>query len=201
MCHFNPRPPCGVRPPARARRAKPAQFQSTHPVRGATMVSGSRSFGSSFQSTHPVRGATVCKRHIQVAARISIHAPRAGCDANGINSGWSWLKFQSTHPVRGATGGQAHSHRRGDISIHAPRAGCDQAREMHNASLEQFQSTHPVRGATDCPLVEVDLDGQFQSTHPVRGATQLIPMRMMRSLYFNPRTPCGVRLCRQAKTS
>ena len=35
--------------------------------------------------------------------RISIHAPREGCDPAGIHLPTS-SRFQSTHPVRGATG-------------------------------------------------------------------------------------------------
>ena len=100
----NPRTPCGVR---RARRQVPLSsasiFQSTHPVRGAT-VNDLRStpassyfnprtpcgvrlyrraerFGyESFQSTHPVRGATYSPENYNVSQIISIHAPRAGCD-------------------------------------------------------------------------------------------------------------------------
>ena len=34
---------------------------------------------------------------------------------------------------------------------------------------------------------------QFQSTHPLRGATRLRHVRPEHSIYFNPRTPCGVR--------
>ena len=33
----------------------------------------------------------------------------------------------------------------------------------------------------------------FQSTHPVRGATQIRMYISSQRLYFNPRTPCGVR--------
>ena len=36
--------------------------------------------GVEFQSTHPVRGATVCGGRQQHADGISIHAPREGCD-------------------------------------------------------------------------------------------------------------------------
>ena len=35
--HFNPRTPCGVRLSKRARIAAAAGFQSTHPLRGATL--------------------------------------------------------------------------------------------------------------------------------------------------------------------
>ncbi|MFR6394588.1 MAG: hypothetical protein ACLUNQ_05385 [Oscillospiraceae bacterium] len=57
---FNPRTPCGVRPVSSKKEMRPAVFQSTHPLRGAT--SG---------------------QLIKIAAlHISIHAPLAGCDDN-----------------------------------------------------------------------------------------------------------------------
>ena len=129
---------------------KKLQFQSTHPVRGATArraehplhrvyfnprtpcgvrLEASQKLAAEklFQSTHPVRGATAVAEREVVEHRISIHAPRAGCDAVGAN-------------------GRA---RRNAISIHAPRAGCDWLwYESQSQSIEIFQSTHPVRGAT-----------------------------------------------------
>ena len=82
-------------------------------------------YGRRFQSTHPVRGATWVSGKNECESWISIHAPRAGCDvvANGTElrnavfqsthpvrgatkrsiSFWSIMVFQSTHPVRGAT--------------------------------------------------------------------------------------------------
>ena len=101
-----------------------------------------------FQSTRPVRGATIYHTGATPSRRISIHAPRAGrdhrhrqhgsavrdfnprapCGARLVTSTYSDAAtlFQSTRPVRGATG-----HRR-------------------RAALAQlvFQSTRPVRGAT-----------------------------------------------------
>ena len=59
----------------------PAIFQSTRPVRGATLALTGADIDRKFQSTRPVRGATV----VSVAA--SGTAP----------------VFQSTRPVRGAT--------------------------------------------------------------------------------------------------
>ena len=58
--HFNPRTPCGVR---RCR---------SRPTRRSRRT---------FQSTHPVRGATRSRAEDQAGQDISIHAPRAGCDA------------------------------------------------------------------------------------------------------------------------
>ena len=126
------------------------KFQSTHPVRGATRrnsmylceprnfnprtpcgvrltLTGHVSINDQFQSTHPVRGATKGYLAKELRRRgISIHAPRAGCDAGVINNIAVTVEFQSTHPVRGAT------------------KGADGAPGKDGA----FQSTHPVRGAT-----------------------------------------------------
>ena len=57
-----------------------------------------------FQSTHPLRGATLTLDHNFRADIISIHAPLAGCDA--LPGLWHRRleSFQSTHPLRGATG-------------------------------------------------------------------------------------------------
>ena len=34
-----------------------------------------------FQSTHPARGATFNQTDLQLQSKISIHAPREGCDS------------------------------------------------------------------------------------------------------------------------
>ena len=84
----------------------------------------------------------------------------------------SGRSFQSTHPARGATPGVFCSKGGAGISIHAPREGCD--------------------GIT---AVYEELEQVFQSTHPARGATRRAIIRRARNLlYFNPRTPRGVRL-------
>ena len=106
--YFNPRTPCGVRHEVIFNKPRNKDtFQSTHPVRGATTIREAIAGDPMvFQSTHPVRGAT-CDARVQAdRLPISIHAPRAGCDA------------------------RAHSDDHGNltISIHAPRAGCDDAR-------------------------------------------------------------------------
>ena len=103
LCYFNPRTPCGVRLRKRDARSLGFQFQSTHPLRGATEIPYSKATVIEFQSTHPLRGATVkmevyhvgnsdfnprtpcgvrpaCVRNPRFALGISIHAPLAGCD-------------------------------------------------------------------------------------------------------------------------
>ena len=57
-----------------------------------------------FQSTPPVRGATVDSMSDPYAWIISIHAPRAGGDEQGGYRSVADGGFQSTPPVRGATG-------------------------------------------------------------------------------------------------
>ena len=102
--NFNPRAPCGARLTSRMYTLSAASFQSTRPMRGATLIP---------------------ELAIRPMATISIHAPHAGrdhppilkpyqemyfnprapCGARPIagsisNSTW---KFQSTRPMRGAT--------------------------------------------------------------------------------------------------
>ena len=107
--YFNPRSPCGER----------------RHMLGVWM------YASLFQSTLPVRGATIVLFDLLSCYLISIHAPRAGSDR--LCSGWSdnshnfnprspcgerpvsdatiyWpFKFQSTLPVRGATPDWTHT--------------------------------------------------------------------------------------------
>ena len=58
---------------------------------------------SAFQSTHPVRGATLRFATAPPMSEISIHAPREGCDLGVTDNVTATTLFQSTHPVRGAT--------------------------------------------------------------------------------------------------
>ena len=101
--YFNPRTPCGVR---------------LNKMFGLPPI-------LKFQSTHPLRGATLCDRFRHRRGAISIHAPLAGCDARqiplclrpedfnprtpcGVRQRYAFASdahdlFQSTHPLRGAT--------------------------------------------------------------------------------------------------
>ena len=80
--HFNPRTPCGVRHQLTSEERSYYQFQSTHPLRGATHLAHRRSLK---------------------ACPISIHAPLAGCDLRKWVAIAQVRVFQSTHPLRGAT--------------------------------------------------------------------------------------------------
>ena len=79
--YFNPHSPCGER---RARE------------RGALR-------GFKFQSTLPLRGATVESSEESSGLSISIHTPLAGSDARQQLTQHMRIEFQSTLPLRGAT--------------------------------------------------------------------------------------------------
>ena len=139
-----------------------------------------------------MRGATRCPGSDSVQCAISIHAPRAGCDSAGAFWDLSSDQFQSTHPVRGATPQHAQPHREhGNFN---PRTPCG-VRQSDNGLADAptlFQSTHPVRGATLAHGVDYGI--WLISIHaPRAGCDRKCPPGPDRGIYFNPRTPCGVR--------
>ncbi len=146
------------------------QFQSTHPVRGATEGEPTVNDRLMISIHAPREGCDRGGRHRHPRVSISIHAPREGCDFLSVCN-CAFCAFQSTHPVRGATARIMDVPRNSDISIHAPREGCDVNVGRDPSPYDRFQSTHPVRGATTRNSRKDTLMAKFQSTHPVRGAT------------------------------
>ena len=109
-------------------------------------------------------------RHDHRRARISIHAPLAGCDDGQAATDFATILFQSTHPLRGATRAPFPYFAVQAISIHAPLAGCD------------------------LPVVNAAAKGYTISIHaPLAGCDPASLRRCTRNRNFNPRTPCGVR--------
>ena len=123
-----------------------------------------------FQSTLPVRGATLAKIAVITGARISIHAPRAGSDTSADGVIRPSCTFQSTLPVRGATQLSRSTEEITEdfnprspcgerrlcqqtcrwpilISIHAPRAGSDVDATGDSESHEI--SIHAPRAGSD----------------------------------------------------
>ena len=101
--NFNPRTPRGVRQDGSAYTERREIFQSTHPARGATRF-----------------GVMTLKE----SGKISIHAPREGCDAKPFpNKRKSQISIHA--PREGCDLGGLGFLVRGNISIHAPREGCD----------------------------------------------------------------------------
>ena len=101
--------------------------------------------------------------------------------------------FQSTHPVWGATKNIVIVFHATEISIHAPRVGCDYPVSRSQASDLIFQSTHPVWGAT-AQTLRVRVRNNISIHAPRVGCDRPAAAGQGTGRYFNPRTPCGVRL-------
>ena len=125
--HFNPRTPCGVRRDAVGdavrdqrisihaphagcddynylRGAYTSIFQSTHPMRGATLfVDRLLHFCQHFNPRTPCGVRPLLPQPAKPNLHISIHAPHAGCDIQYARTAVERDGFQSTHPMRGAT--------------------------------------------------------------------------------------------------
>ena len=180
------------------KRANNVIFQSTHPMRGATVNSfSSQQHLYDFNPRTPCGVRPVNRHRPRAFHLISIHAPHAGCDAKSAAYVARYTVFQSTHPMRGATNRLWRSGSPAAISIHAPHAGCDLSASKKSKDWRPFQSTHPMRGATlwtavravfavisiHAPHAGCDMSlgrrftsyPTFQSTHPMRGATEKRP--------------------------
>ncbi|EQW45442.1 hypothetical protein HMPREF9017_01563 [Parascardovia denticolens F0305] len=146
--YFNPRSPCGERPPTPTRRRGQRNFNPRSPCgeRPHAVLVDAEVVGISIHAPLAGSDQRIAVRR-GVASQISIHAPLAGSDTpdNRFIS-LAWI-FQSTLPLRGATD-------RLELT-------CDQW---------AFQSTLPLRGATNVDA-KTRLLVKFQSTLPLRGAT------------------------------
>ena len=186
-------------------------------MRGATkkrfkIVAGLCSFNSRTPCGVRRRGKTFD----ELSERVSIHAPRAGCDDAEHDVLVSRLRFQFTHPVRGATAfrlprGTLSScfnsrtpcgvrHRaaggtRRKIQSFNSRTPCGVRRypRVGGQGWDQVSIHAPRAGCDPCPSRFVFLSSMFQFTHPVRGATAKYLLTKTITISFNSRTPCGVR--------
>ena len=79
-----------------------------------------KSFSIAFQFTHPGRGATEKERILNRLQRVSIHAPREGCDSKSV-----LVRVFSA------------------VSIHAPREGCDRKYQSATTNRLSFNSRTP----------------------------------------------------------
>ena len=185
-----------MRQPGKHVRRRQTEFQSTHPVWGATKPLTLLVLAQLISIHAPRVGCDQGLAAVSVLGLISIHAPRVGCDLEISSCSTSPWRFQSTHPVWGATRIRLSSGLDDVISIHAPRVGCDAAMCIYSLipSIDFNPRTpcgvrHPdfvEPGATGrisihAPRVGCDTGfpacvgktGEFQSTHPVWGATAM----------------------------
>ena len=151
---------------------------------------------SEFQSTHPLRGATHVFYTYVKGFGISIHAPLAGCDLTDGADGDGTGEFQSTHPLRGATSEhyeqdilklfQSTHPLRGAtnkgrnhlsehyISIHAPLAGCDDGAQQVFSARGDFNPRTPC--GVRLILIVVQLNRRQISIHaPLAGCDDVSP--------------------------
>ena len=189
-------------------------FQSTRPMRGASVDFVTGEIIRGFQSTRPMRGATFDGFLSCLVAVVSIHAPHAGRDTQYVTlisspgcfnprapcgarrpslmDGASFLMFQSTRPMRGATDSKGGQQLSDAVSIHAPHAGRDRASSRRALLQGGFQSTRPMRGATLCGELLLCLLGV--SIHaPHAGRDSPDSSGVLTAVGFNPRAPCGAR--------
>ena len=144
MAYFNPRTPCGVRPRAAGRSSsKDKQFQSTHPVRGATRAVFPARRRPHISIHAPRAGCDVVGGSCHAQGRISIHAPRAGCDFCEIFKNCQIIHFN-------------------------PRTPCGVRPYLARPCILEFlfQSTHPVRGATSGSRPAVPIAADFNPRTP-----------------------------------
>ena len=170
-------------------------FQSTHPGRGATRLVLCFLCLLKFQSTHPGRGATRYSWFSDVQPDVSIHAPRAGCDAawprarDIVASG-----FNPRTPGRGATVNAAIFFGISNVSIHAPPGGVRHL-GSHNSKVQINVSIHAPPGGVrlhNAILVHLVLNVSIHA--PRAGCDALLKTASLPLSCFNPRTPGGVRL-------
>ncbi len=216
--YFNPRAPCGARPPQTRATRCAASFQSTRPLRGATWPStairnpwchfnprapcGARPtpgrclYGPGGISIHaPLAGRDwkyVCQDEQHNA--ISIHAPLAGRDVCKLTKNYRGWVFQSTRPLRGATIMKDAPIVILDISIHAPLAGRD-VDEKKIALNPAYISIHAPLAGRDRNENHHHHNSHRISIHaPLAGRDRNGQSRQHRdNINFNPRAPCGAR--------
>ena len=168
------------------------QFQSTHPVRGATIATTRSSKSAGFQSTHPVRGATCNCPHWCYWCPISIHAPREGCDPTQLSTLPTHTYFNPRTP-HGVRLYRLINIPEGSVDFN-PRTphGVRRLKYYISNPSRAFQSTHPSRGATYRSLI--CRPNMSISIHaPLTGCDKMGRAYCHRRTYFNPRTPHGVR--------
>ena len=145
-----------------------------------------------FQSTRPLRGATVpvCDRRLCVV--ISIHAPHAGRDA-----GDKYITGSNCISIHAPLAGCDVEHIQHTVWFSPyfnPRAPCGARHKsvviVNSAMI--FQSTRPVRGATSCAITALIMTIYFNPRAPC-GARRPARTYCGTRGNFNPRAPCGAR--------
>ncbi len=141
--NFNPRTPCGVRPGCTKVNGyfwyfNPRTPCGVRPGRWAKLSTCNR-----FQSTHPLRGATLRVNHDFPVIQISIHAPLAGCDKKPPSTSGTPRNFNPRTPCGVRLLAFKRVFAKKNISIHAPLAGCDENPVSVMSTLYNFNPRTP----------------------------------------------------------
>ena len=146
---FNSRTPGGVRQNSVKISSMSKKFQFTHPGRGATLRASGVLLLTRVSIHAPREGCdSIYPRLLRLRRQVSIHAPREGCDEVAPQRCLHLLRFNSRTPGGVRLTGVVPSELFGTVSIHAPREGCDCESDYPPLGLFPFQFTHPGRGAT-----------------------------------------------------
>ena len=211
---FNPRSPYGERQVFPGQKVINKEFQSTLPLRGATMKRASRRPKSCISIHAPLTGSDPSGFLLFRNFHISIHAPLTGSDHPSSRRCWnpgdfnprspygerlssfvfSFISsvFQSTLPLRGATCRGLDSTCTGTFQSTLPLRGATFF-IGRNGTMEVFQSTLPLRGATGLPLLPRPV-ASISIHAPLTGSDGGRECSGASVKYFNPRSPYGERL-------
>ena len=125
--------------------------------------------GYGFQSTLPLRGATVLSVAVAAFQGISIHAPLTGSDMDyGIKP--PYWKISIHAPLTGSDASLDCGVNSQGISIHAPLTGSDVFLPPFFPPFDYFNPRSPYGERPAVPGRYIDVS-RFQSTLPLRGAT------------------------------
>ena len=153
-------------------------FQSTHPVWGATVHDELVALGFiNFNPRTPCGVRRDSGADGKFTVKISIHAPRVGCDTLFCLGVGLLPVFQSTHPVWGATETMVGTF--WTMVDFNPRTPCGVrlwAEPLDLPGILNFNPRTPC-GVRLVPDAKSQPDIQFQSTHPVWGATRCASRR------------------------
>ena len=150
ISHFNPRTPCGVRRVVHQTDHETDEFQSTHPVRGATgRDRGGGQAGGDFNPRTP------CGVRLDAVKdaweRAKDFNPRTPCGVRRLPNAWQFgmpTDFNPRTPCGVRPLRPDLSDAEIKISIHAPRAGCDGIRHGADGRVHQI-SIHAPRAGCD----------------------------------------------------
>ena len=190
---FNPRAPCGARHAAVRFAVSVMRFNPRAPCGARRRTHAEFGGDLAFQSTRPMRGATVPPGYGPTDVLVSIHAPHAGRDLLMGCKTRQWGCFNPRAPCGARQGLTARKHLSQQVSIHAPHAGRD---TDHRADLYRSQRFNP---RAPCGARRSARGGRHYrrrvSIHaPHAGRDAALREKIDRATGFNPRAPCGARL-------